>query len=512
VSLDGRSDLRNLVAGSDFLPLLVLYSWSFDAQDTGGSFGEIIETVAAKAIGISRPQPAKIAYVDSAGAAWTMSYHGPLVSDPPPATAADPESFSMQVASELGRLTAAADESLLRAICNWRADTLAATASADVAASLRGQATDPADTTTTTSNADAPSPASATAGGGNLPAALATIAGRYLDAAHAQPLADPWRVPPAIAALHGQGAERHAKPTVSAAASTMSVGAPIGRLPGPASLSRPTPSVGAAPDLATGPTAHPQSVWRPHPTRLAGAVPAPDRARALARRHQVAATAAVAPPPRVASFRKDVLALRRIALAQLLPDPALMPDESLQFFYVDADWINQFLAGACSVGAIGTSSQTLAAAVARVLTAATADDGLQLEPAPALVTGFLLRSKLISSWPTTVVRAFTTVPPDMSDPSTVDQLTPIRLETLNPSLLLGLFPGRPAVVWIEEPMHAIRQGVDPTAVSLRPPPPTGAASVVDIAALASTQTPPWTSGQLAAHLLLKPHRHIYRLT
>ena len=124
------------------------------------------------------------------------------------------------------------------------------------------------------------------------------------------------------------------------------------------------------------------------------------------------------------------------------------------------------------------------------------------------MTGFLLRSALVSGWPGMSVRAFTTAGiPDGTDPSTVpaEQCVPIlRLELVSPSILLVLFSGTPALVWLEEPHHGIQLGVDstggvneitpvnpdgtervPAAAPVGVPMRTGGLSVVDIGQLAA---------------------------
>jgi hypothetical protein len=67
------------------------------------------------------------------------------------------------------------------------------------------------------------------------------------------------------------------------------------------------------------------------------------------------------------------------------------------------------------------------------------------------VTGFLLRSAMVSGWPHMEVRAF----------AGDDPLPTLRLERLSPGVLIVLWRGVPDRVELEEPHHGVQFGVDP---------------------------------------------------
>jgi hypothetical protein len=80
------------------------------------------------------------------------------------------------------------------------------------------------------------------------------------------------------------------------------------------------------------------------------------------------------------------------------------------------------------------------------------------------MTGFLLRSKLVSGWPGMHVRAYSTDtrPDDKTIPdmdTSPDRVRILRMERLAPAVLLVLFDGVPAVVHLEEPRSGIQFGV-----------------------------------------------------
>jgi hypothetical protein len=174
----------------------------------------------------------------------------------------------------------------------------------------------------------------------------------------------------------------------------------------------------------------------------------------------------------------------------LIPDPGLLPAESARFFTLDPAWLDQLCLGALAVGAGGTREQAQAElalapvqqALGRqlplvrdlergrvVLENALADASTEVDPAGS-VTGVLIRSALVTGWPSLQVRAYvtddTSLVPEGVDPADLEQSHPeltvqvLRLALLEPSVLLVLFAGVPRLVWLEEPHHAVQFGVD----------------------------------------------------
>jgi hypothetical protein len=280
-----------------------------------------------------------------------------------------------------------------------------------------------------------------------------------------------------------------------------------------------------------------------------------------------------APPPDptlpayVASYLVQVRLGIGVPFSYLVPDEALLPNESIRFFTVDEGWFDAATQGVLAVGTASTrDTEHVLAVIARVQAAVrdavplvarvrrrtatrahvaahvsahlsapaatvsdhqTSDAKTASDPATA-VTGFLLRSALVSGWPGLSVRAFTTADiPDGTDPSTVpaEQCVPLlRLELVSPSILLVLFSGTPALVWLEEPHHGIQLGVDnaggvsevtpvnpdgtervPAATPVEVPMRTGGLNVVDIAQLAAALDAGGPA-DLATQLLRPPWR------
>ena len=156
--------------------------------------------------------------------------------------------------------------------------------------------------------------------------------------------------------------------------------------------------------------------------------------------------------------------LEGVPFSHLVPDPALLPPESLRFFYLDPAWIEAAMDGALSVGAhtgrdrmvadtlydgIRDTALRAAAAVRAVPAAADAPAGTLPAPLPEACGGILLRSALVSGWPGLSVRGVRGGEP----------LPVLRMERLSGSVLLCLWAGVPDRVEVAEPQEGLRYGV-----------------------------------------------------
>ena len=178
-------------------------------------------------------------------------------------------------------------------------------------------------------------------------------------------------------------------------------------------------------------------------------------------------------PDTVRSWLARVRLLEGVPFAHLVADSALLPPESIRFFYIDRDWTDALVQGALAVGTITTLDreqlQSLHARLRdeidtaeRKVRVVGSEDGPGIAAAHP-ITGFVLRSQAVSGWPNLHVRAYSAEigpddgPVDENDPRRIRLL---RLERLAPAVLFCLFDGVPAVVHVEEPRSGIQFGVD----------------------------------------------------
>jgi hypothetical protein len=177
--------------------------------------------------------------------------------------------------------------------------------------------------------------------------------------------------------------------------------------------------------------------------------------------------------------------LEGVPFAYLVADSALLPPESIRFFYLDRGWTDALVEGALSVSTVTTADHAALENVYGVIRDEV-DEAERLVRLPGAeagaavpsgtagpITGFLLRSRLVSGWPGVHVRAYgrdnLRLRPavqdrdvDEGDDTPMQRLGVLRLERLAPAVLLALFDGVPQVVHLEEPRAGIQFGVEQT--------------------------------------------------
>jgi hypothetical protein len=165
----------------------------------------------------------------------------------------------------------------------------------------------------------------------------------------------------------------------------------------------------------------------------------------------------------IAQWLARLLLLYPVPFNLLVPDAHMLQPETLRFFYLDNNWTGAVLDGALSLG-LESSRQTFFhsvthgilhdaafAAAQRLRASLIGVDPPVAESKQSLVSGFLLRSSLVSGWPTMAVR------PYLADGT---MLRILRMDHLSPTVLLCLFWGVPDRIEISEPQEGFRFGVD----------------------------------------------------
>ena len=193
--------------------------------------------------------------------------------------------------------------------------------------------------------------------------------------------------------------------------------------------------------------------------------------------------------------------LEGVPFNYLVPDAELLLPETIRFFYLDRNATDALVQGALSVGTVNSIDRVELAQLYQIvrdevdeaerLVRMKESDAPKVDAAGrpigagGLITGFLLRSRLVSGWPAMHVRAYSTDtrPDDQTAPdmdTSPDRVRLLRMERLAPAVLLVLFDGVPAVVHIEEPRSGIQFGVrlDPGA---NPTQQTAVVTVRDVA-------------------------------
>ena len=180
--------------------------------------------------------------------------------------------------------------------------------------------------------------------------------------------------------------------------------------------------------------------------------------------------------PQSVVTRIDMLRrLEGVPMDYLVPDERMLPPESLRFFQVDQNWIYSLIEGAYSIGRVSTSDQQQDAATCPHCTY-------------KQTSGFLLRSAIVSGWPTLQVRV---------EVSSASEAKELRCQRITPDILLYLVevegPGVITSVTLQVPPESVEFHLPARkTVPFRP----GNQLVVDIHALAQKERTP-------AHFALK---------
>lgn len=167
---------------------------------------------------------------------------------------------------------------------------------------------------------------------------------------------------------------------------------------------------------------------------------------------ELLAEAAQAPLDPVSAWLADLRLLKRVPLDQLIADSRLLPAESIRFFHVDPDWLDALQAGALSLGLQGSSDLTLHPLLVSAARDLAAGDG----PATPRA-GLLLRSQLVTGWPTMAIVGSSRTGP----------VNKLRDEPLTPGIRLALFDAVPDCVTLSQPFQGLRFGIEEVGVVLR---------------------------------------------
>lgn len=130
-------------------------------------------------------------------------------------------------------------------------------------------------------------------------------------------------------------------------------------------------------------------------------------------------------PETIGAWFKRLRGLEGVPFNYLVPDERMLPSESIRFFHVDRAWLDCLADGAFSIGRVASSDFE-----------ADGSHGLK-SPAVGLspmLTGFLLRSEVVSGWPGLIVDGF-------ADDGGKKPVRMHRMDRLSTGVLLCIFWG-----------------------------------------------------------------------
>lgn len=171
--------------------------------------------------------------------------------------------------------------------------------------------------------------------------------------------------------------------------------------------------------------------------------------------------------------------LYNVPFDHIVPDPRLLPIESIRFFYFDRGWIDSLIDGAMSIGVQSSKDSHYYKITKDVIRDAVAKLILQVrekllgfplsdtDPTDGVVAGFLLRSAVLTQYPGIEIKGYRTI--TQNDEGTLegaDRMQLLRMERLSPNVLICLFPDTPAWIEFDEPKEGLCFGVEPVEDTL----------------------------------------------
>ncbi|SFK41341.1 hypothetical protein SAMN04488518_1052 [Pseudovibrio ascidiaceicola] len=156
------------------------------------------------------------------------------------------------------------------------------------------------------------------------------------------------------------------------------------------------------------------------------------------------------PPVSIQNWLARQAQLTGLPFSYLVPNASILDAEQLRFFIVDQNWIYYFLMGALSVGILEDSSLahhqgSAHTTVTQAMTQANNGEGW-VEP----ITGYLLRSKLVTDFPKMTVSA---------KAANNNPLVCLQKQNLSSSVAFGMFYGVPKSVSFTQPERHLQFGI-----------------------------------------------------
>ncbi|MDB9421815.1 hypothetical protein PN467_15165 [Microcystis aeruginosa CS-563/04] len=158
-------------------------------------------------------------------------------------------------------------------------------------------------------------------------------------------------------------------------------------------------------------------------------------------------------PTAIANWFQDLELLKNVPFNYLVPDERLLPLESLRFFWVDSYWVDCLQDGAFSIGRV-TKEDLKMDVRTRSLRQGRAY-------ADQTITGFLLRSEVVSGWPGLEVEGYANPVTGNDFVGLENKLTIIRRDLLSDQILLCLFAGEVKTLDLSLKGSTVNCGVDP---------------------------------------------------
>jgi len=167
-------------------------------------------------------------------------------------------------------------------------------------------------------------------------------------------------------------------------------------------------------------------------------------------------------PEDIGEWLGRVMLLYGVPFNYLVPDEAMLPPESIRFFYLDPGWMKCLLEGACSVGRSGTIDAVLDEHLRNNFLDLAGEKAREVRAGKKgtlnwPLTGFLLRSLIVEGWQGLEMKASGVD----ANGNPIDPLESLRIDRLSPDIMICIFNGKVTEIEIKQPPEGLHFGASP---------------------------------------------------
>lgn len=174
-------------------------------------------------------------------------------------------------------------------------------------------------------------------------------------------------------------------------------------------------------------------------------------------------------PKKISDWLGKLFLLYGVPFNYLVPNEHMLPTESIRFFQLDLNWIYCLIDGAFSIGKTTSRGNSFEVQHTHLVQDSARkalrkfrkqrEHLMDMETNSGIYTGFVLRSAVLSGWPSLEVNGY-------SDLDGNNEIPKRRMSKLSKQLLMCIFEGDLQMVAIHEPPEALHEGVEGTYPSL----------------------------------------------
>jgi hypothetical protein len=164
-------------------------------------------------------------------------------------------------------------------------------------------------------------------------------------------------------------------------------------------------------------------------------------------------------PQDIGEWLGRLLLLYGVPFNYLVPEEAMLPPESIRFFYLDPGWMKCLLEGACSVGKSSSMDELFDQKLRNRFLDLAGKKAMEVRAGKRgelnwPLTGFLLRSDLVEGWQGLEMKASGVD----GQGNRIATLQALRIDRLAPDIMLCIFNGKVTEIEVKQPPEGLHFG------------------------------------------------------